>query len=426
MSKATIIKQNERQLVIEFTVNLEGSLLENEEALQVALNEAGAMAMKPVLARFDTDGTPIVIAGQKLTSRGLHPQTYETPYGPVSVNRHVYQTSQGGRTYSPLEDRGRCILNSTPRYAKMISSKYCEMGADSLRKDLWESNGRAVSRNYVKKLSDHIGSIALAKEEVWEYEIPTLDKPVHAISIGLDGTCMLMRESGWREAMCGSIALYGKDGERLHTIYAGAAPEYGKGKFCARFSREVERVKLLFPEAIYIGLADGAATNWAFLTKRTDRQMIDFYHAREYVGKAAAVIYTKSRTKVDRHEEEWSHDLKNKRGAAKRLLGIMEDELVGMKRGWRKEQLERSVTYFRNNHSKMQYWRHLSEALPIGSGVTEAACKTLIKQRLVKSGMRWKDEGASALISIRSIRLSEGRWDSFWKKIDQFGVPALN
>ena len=426
MKHPAIVKRDEKQVVIQLTVKLEGSLLENEEALQQALNEVGSLAMEPILKRFDTDGTPIVIAKQKLTSRCLQPQTYETPYGQVAVARHVYQTSKGGKTFCPLEDRGRCLLNSTPRYAKIISSKYCQMGADALRKDLLEANGRKVSRNYVKRIADFVGSIAQAKEEVWEYEIPVPEKSVAAIAIGLDGTCMLMRESGWREAMCGSIALYDEHGERLHTIYAGASPEYGKQTFRERFSREVERVKHAFPEALTIGLADGAADNWKFLTKRTDRQMVDFYHAREYLGKAVAAIHSRRTNQVTKQEEAWSHDLKHKRGAAKKILAAMESELAEMKPGWRKEELTKSATYFRNQRSKMQYWRHEKELLPIGSGVTEAACKALIKQRLGQSGMRWKAAGAAALISIRSLRLTPGRWESFWGKVDQFGVPALN
>ena len=426
MNCARIVNVTDGTVEISMTVKLSGSLLENEEHVQVALNDAGAAAMEHVLARFDTDGSPIVIAGAKLTSRGRQNQTYETPYGQVDVKRHTYQTSQGGRTYCPLEAAGRTIFNATPRYAKIISSKYCNMGADSLRTDLLECNGRNVSRNYVKRISDFVGGIAQAKEEVWEYDLPELDREVVAISLGLDGTCMLMREGGWREAMCGSISLYASDGERLHTIYAGASPEYGKETFHKRFAREIERVKMRYPEALYIGLADGAADNWSFLENKTNRQVIDFYHARGYVGQAAAAIHADNRKKVDALEEQWSHDLKNKKGAAKRILNAMEEVLAPMKRGHRMESLKKSVTYFRNHYEQMQYWRNLEENLPIGSGVTEAACKTLIKQRLCASGMRWNDEGAASLISMRALNLTPERWGMFWSMIDQYGVPSFS
>lgn len=426
MSSAAAIKVKDDVLEVSFQVKLSGTLLENEAHLQAAVNEAGGKAMEAIISRFDTDGSPIMVAGEKLTSRGEFNQKYETPYGPVHVTRHVYQTSRGGRTFVPLEDRGRFILNSTPRYAKMVSSKYSQMGAHAVSGDLLECNGRNISINYVKKISDYVGSIAQAKEEVWEYDLPTLESNVATISIGLDGTCMLMRESGWREAMCGSISLFNAKGDRLHTIYVGASPEYGKNQFHNRFTREIDRIKARYPDALYLGLADGAADNWSFLEGKTDRQMIDFYHAREYVGKAVAAIHTQDRRKVDEIEEAWSHDLKHKKGAAKRILNEMTVTLESMKRGERMKTLQASVTYFSNHYPRMQYWRHVDENLPIGSGVTEAACKTLIKQRLGISGTRWKEDGAAALISIRALKMTQSRWDGFWSKIDQYGACALN
>ena len=83
--------------------------------------------------------------------------------------------------------------------------------------------------------------------------MPKFEKQVHAISIGLDGTSMLMHDDGWREAMCGTIAFYDDQGERLHTIYCGATPEYGKEKFRKKFTREIERVKEKYPDVLYIG-----------------------------------------------------------------------------------------------------------------------------------------------------------------------------
>ena len=69
----------------------------------------------------------------------------------------------------------------------------------------------------------------------------------------------------------------------------------------------------------------------------------------------------------------------------------------------------------------MDYAMHTEKNLPIGSGVTEAACKTLVKQRLCGSGMRWKDQGAKVILSLRALVQSKGRWQQFWSKIDQYG-----
>jgi hypothetical protein len=87
-----------------------------------------------------------------------------------------------------------------------------------------------------------------------------------------------------------------------------------------------------------------------------------------------------------------------------------------------KANLQAALTYFTNQRARMNYPAHLAENLPIGSGVIEAACKTLVKQRLCCAGMRWKHQGAKIVLSLRALVQSTGRWAQFWDKIDQFGA----
>lgn len=61
----------------------------------------------------------------------------------------------------------------------------------------------------------------------------------------------------------------------------------------------------------------------------------------------------------------------------------------------------------------------------MGSGVTEVACKTLVKQRFCQSGMRWKQVGAAAILNLRTLVLTPQRWMQFWQKIDFFGLPVV-
>ena len=89
-----------------------------------------------------------------------------------------------------------------------------------------------------------------------------------------------------------------------------------------------------------------------------------------------------------------------------------------------RENLSTAQTYFTNNRHRMNYAEQLDQNLPIGSGVTEAACKTLVKQRLCCSGMRWKSQGAKVILSLRALIQTDGRWKQFWSKIDQFGAQV--
>lgn len=368
----------------------------------------------------------IKLGGINFTSKGQVSQTYQTPYGEVGVERHLYQSSRGGKTYCPLEREARIILTSTPKFGKIVSSKYVEEGSTKVERDLRENHGRIISRSYIKNLGDFIGGLAQGKEETWEYELPELESKVATISLSVDGTCMLLCTEGWREAMTGTLSLYDEEGERLHTIYIGATPEYGKATFKERFDRELDRVKAKYKDALYIGLADGAKDNWFYLDEHTDMQIVDFWHVSEYVIKASNAIFSKKKDQESR--EEWVktnlHKLKHEESSAGKLLSEMKKQRKEVKGESRKEKIDTSITYFKNNYMRMNYSHCVEKNLPIGSGVCEAACKTLIKARLCSSGMKWKEEGASAIITLRAIHMTETRWDQFWEKVEQYGIAA--
>lgn len=203
------------------------SMLEGEKHILEKLNDAGTKATGQLLEQFDTDGTPIKIGNQTFTSKGLQGKTYQTPYGAVRVDRHVYQSHSGGKTYCPLENDARIIITSTPKLAQLVSSKYTDNSVRAVERDLMENHDRHLNKSTIQDLCDAVGSLAIAKDEKWEYNLPVFDRAVEGISIGLDGTCMLMKDEGWREAMTGTITFYDKFGERIHTIYTATPPEYG-------------------------------------------------------------------------------------------------------------------------------------------------------------------------------------------------------
>jgi len=237
---------------------------------------------------------------------------------------------------------------------------------------------------------------------------------------------MLMREDGYREAMSGTIAFYDDEGKRLHTDYIAAAPEYGKAKFFARMTRQIERVKKHYPNAEYVGIADGASNNWTFLEKHTSIQITDFYHASEYLTSASQAVFKKNQeSQRMQWLEEHCHELKhNKNAVIKQLKEFKKIRDEKKLSAANKEKLGSVITYFTNQSGRMNYSDYREKHLPIGSGVTEAACKTIIKQRLCRSGMRWKNRGASIVIALKCLVQSK-RWGQFWDKVNQYGVPAM-
>jgi len=414
---AIITSQNKSKITLEVTIDLKGSIMDMENSIQDASNEIGALATQKALETFDTDGSPIKMGSENWTTKGLHPRNYQTPYGEISVNRNIYQNSKGGKTYCPLENSARIIRKSTPRFSKQLSHKYSQSNVQAVCRDLKENHNRNVSRSFVQNIVDWVGSIACAKEQHWEYETPKIDDHVTSIVVSLDGAHILIRDDGWREAMVGVVSLYNSKGKRLHSIYIGNSPEYGKKKLKQRLEQEVLNIKIKYPDALYIGIADGAADNWSFLKKHTKLQLLDYYHVTEYLQKVAIAVYPQRSGKANR--QEWMStrcsELKHNNGTVKSLIAEMEK--LARKTSLSavvKADLLKALTYFKNHKDMMDYPMHLEQNLPIGSGVTEAACKTLVKQRLCCSGMRWKKHGAHIVLTLRALVQSGDRWEQFW------------
>lgn len=419
---ASIVARTANSITVQIEIPLSSrSLLESEESIQTALNEAGTLATGEALQKFDTNGQKLERAGMKWSSKGKQPKRYQTPYGSVEVSRHVYQRSFGGETYCPLEIDGRIILTSTPKFAQQLSHKYAEMSSPKLVEDLKQNHGRTVTRSFIQNVAEAVGSIAQLTEEDWHYQTPKLPQPVTTVSIGIDGTGLLLCEGGFRQAMVGTISLYDSLGDRQHTIYVAARPEYGKTQFFARMSQEIAAVKKLYPTAHYQGLADGAAENWVFLTPVTDSQVLDFYHATQYLDRVAKAVHPRSAEAQKLWMDENCHKLKHERGAAAALLTQMRTIPNSRLSKTHRDGLNDAITYFQNHQHQMDYAVVAQQNRPIGSGVTEAGCKVIIKARLCAAGMKWKELGASIVLSLRTLSYSTGRWQQFWAKINQYG-----
>jgi hypothetical protein len=423
---ATITARTPTSFTLQIEVPYNTSMLDFEETLQQRLNQAGVAATAEGLKQFDTDGSPITVGPVKFTSKGQVAKDYQTPYGVATVARHVYQSPQGGPTYCPLDRDARIVVTSTPRFAKVLSHKYAEFSSPRAQIDLQENHGRSVSRCLIQDVTDAVAAAAMAKEEDWNYTLPKFEEPPSTVAVSLDGTCLLMGEDGWRETMVGTLSFYDKAGERRHTIYLAATPEYGKSKFLSHLETEIGRAKGKCPDAHYVGIADGAKGNWEFLQRHTDVQVTDFWHAAEYLGKAAVVLYRGQPQTRKAWLDDACHRLKHEPGGAGWVLKRLRS--LARERPWASgdEDVQSAITYFANQSKagRMDYAARVAAMEPIGSGVTEAACKVIVKQRLCGSGMKWTEDGAAVVLSLRALSYTPERWNQFWSKVDRWGFPV--
>jgi hypothetical protein len=164
----------------------------------------------------------------------------------------------------------------------------------------------------------------------------------------------------------------------------------------------------------WIALSDGGSGLEDWMNGnfgRVEAVILDFYHAAEYLGDLAHALYPGDDQAREDWLDGWCHRLKYEGGPAvlEALQGL---EIRGRVA---KEVRSQVVRYFTNQAHRMNYPAYVAKGWAIGSGPVEAACKTVIGQRMKGSGMRWGADGADALCHLRALFKSGDRqWDAFW------------
>jgi len=140
--------------------------------------------------------------------------------------------------------------------------------------------------------------------------------------------------------------------------------------------------------------------------------ILDLLHVLEKLWKAAYVFHAEGSLEA----ELWVLD---------RTLRILFGDVSQVVKGIRQSVTKRAISgarrktlcgvadYLRRNRARMRYDEYLAKGWPIASGPVEGACKNLIKDRMERSGMRWTEEMAEAIVQLRAIYLS-GDFDRYW------------
>ena len=237
-----------------------------------------------------------------------------------------------------------------------------------------------------------------------------------AVVVSLDGVMAPMR-GGYREAGCATVSLVDRDGERLHSVRMGRMPESNKATLNTMVAAEVEAVLGQRPDLTVVKLADGAKDNWTFLTRALPAgvELIDFYHAVEHLKDAFDTAHGADSPKAAAQFKKYRHLLRHEPDGVNSVIRAL---LYLRSKSPGNERIAQVLGYFRGNRHRMRYADAKARGLPIGSGVVEAACKTLVTERLKRSGMRWGPRGGQAILTLRSLVQSR-RFDHAWSLLAQ-------
>jgi hypothetical protein len=163
-------------------------------------------------------------------------------------------------------------------------------------------------------------------------------------------------------------------------------------------------------------LMDGQASLWEAanlcleLPAEEMVDILDILHASSYVWRAAKAFYRR-----DDRQEAFTRD---------RLLRILQGDVRGVIAGWRqmatkgklkkkdREEIATVCGYFEKHAERMRYDEYLAAGYPIATGVIEGACRHLVKDRMERSGMRWRLSGAQPMLHVRAVYQSS-YWDDF-------------
>jgi hypothetical protein len=151
--------------------------------------------------------------------------------------------------------------------------------------------------------------------------------------------------------------------------------------------------------------------------------ILDIWHVTEYLWKLAHCFHSEGSDEAETFVETYLRKLLE--GKVHRVIGGIRQMATkrrpSKKRRLpkhrrlskkRREKVEQYLNYFVERCEYMKYDEYLAAGYPIGSGVVEGACRHLVKDRMEQTGMRWRIEGAQAILDLRAIYVNDD-WASF-------------
>jgi len=390
------------------------------------------------LAKADVDRGSVQIEGTLYRRVLRSTQTYQTAAGPVHVERTLYKDR------TDPEMPSMCVVDArtgivagrwTPLAAKQATWMVSQM-TPQLAEEAFERLGNmAPSKSSLDRLPKELSARWECDREAFEEtlrESLQIPEGTATVAVSLDGVLAPMKDAdpvgtrrraaaegkltkgpaGYREVGCATLSFCDVDGELLGAIRMARMPEAHKATLKKSLLAELMVVLKRQPGLRVAKVADGAKDNWTYLHEQVPEgpEVVDFYHAAEHLNGALGVAYGDGTLQARRRFNDLRHVLRRETSGVDKVIAA----LAHLRRKHpRAKRIATELEYFRNNRHRMHYAELAEQGIPIGSGVVEAACKTLVAQRLKCSGMRWGEDGGQAILTVRGWTQSD-RFDEAW------------
>lgn len=372
-------------------------------------------------------------------------QQVDTLFGPIVLWRHLYRPAcrdSAESAIAPLTLALGVVANTTPALAQRVGRYLAEAGATQqvVQDRLRTLHGVAIGTGRLRQLAAHMaGEMATVRQQFQVAKLlEMLDqanrcygsrKPV--LSVGRDGITLREYSHGLYEvASTATVTVIDRRGRRLGTVYLAFVPEYGQGQMSNQVTALIEAVLRGWngplPRLVYVTDAGDNETGYyqRVLQRMTHprtgetlawQRVVDFYHTMERVWTMARTLFGVN-TKAARGWARRMGRLLKKPNGPFRVLHSAAALRSKVLNATAKKEYSRAYRYIQERTQWMQYHVYQNQHLPLGSGITEAACKTIFTQRLKLSGMRWTKEGAQVVLDLRVVLLS-GVWDEAYQQV---------
>jgi len=423
-----------------------------------------------VMKRADTDAPEVEIAGQRWGNRRVQKGEYQTLFGLVTIERSVYQQSGRGRVAIPMDLRLGIVEGMyTPRMARIATRAIALMPEEEAAEFLAEVGTATLSNATIGRLPRAIAARyelnrpvivkAIRERDIIPDEAVTVQVALDGVMVPQDGEhakprgrktkspepprheqrygpvdseCPADNDGtlgrAWHEGTVGTLAFFDADGERLRTIYLARMPEPHKATLVAELEEELGTVLCERPEMNVVFASDGAEPQWGMLDAIESRlppnwtgntmKLVDAFHVAEYLQKAANAICGTDTGDAKVLAATWRETVKEKTDGAERVLRSMRARLSLVRGRTAKKDLKSAIRYVGRQHAlgRMKYLAAKKRHYPIGTGVTEAAAKTIVGTRMERAGARFSQHGGQTVMLFRAALLSK-RFDALHQEL---------